>query len=186
MRARHWSISPLWLAAAIVLSVGTLFSLRSPAGQAITLAAPEFTHQEGGDWINSAPLSIRDLRGKVVLLDFWTFGCWNCTRSIPWLHDLEERFTGQDFIIVGIHTPEFQHEKNPDNVRRKVKELEITHPVMMDNDFSYWNALGTRYWPTFYLIDKQGQVRWRHIGETRIGSDADREMERQIQALLGE
>ena len=115
--------------------------------------APEFTHRDAGSWINSPPLSIVDLRGKVVLLDIWTFDCWNCYRSFPWLKSVEERFEAEGLQVIGIHTPEFDHERVRGSIEKKVKEFGLPHPVMIDNDFSYWNALGNRFWPSYYLVD---------------------------------
>ena len=131
--------------------------------------APEFTSSSPADWINSEPLKISDLAGSVVLLDVWTFDCWNCYRSIPWLLSLEERFGEQGFRIVGIHSPEFKHERKRDNVEARVEHFGIEHPVMMDNDFAYWRALDNRYWPAFYLIDRQGRLRAHFVGETHAG-----------------
>ncbi|MES9870085.1 MAG: redoxin family protein [Sedimenticola sp.] len=148
--------------------------------------APEFTHTAFEDWLNSVPITLASLKGKVVMLDFWTFDCWNCYRSFPWLHSVEEKFKDQPFQVVGVHTPEFQHERKRANVEKKIKKFKLTHPVMMDNDFSYWNATGTRYWPSFYLVDKQGQLRYLFIGETHIGEKRAEEVEKAIAALLAE
>ncbi len=147
-------------------------------------AAPELTHGDPQNWINSPPLTLEDLKGKVVLLDFWTYGCWNCYRSFPWLNELEERLKGQDFQVIGVHTPEFVHEKNPTQVSRKTREFGLGHPIMLDNDFSFWRAMNNLHWPTFYLIDKTGQVRAQYIGEIRAGDDTARRIEAQIDQLL--
>jgi thiol-disulfide isomerase/thioredoxin len=111
--------------------------------------APDFTRQDAFAWINSKPLTLRDLRGKVVLLDFWTFDCWNCYRSFPWLKSLEGRFESKGLRVIGVHTPEFAHEKVKSNVMAKIKEFGLHRPVMMDNDFAYWNAMGNRFWPAY-------------------------------------
>lgn len=150
------------------------------------LLAPEFTQQEPAFWLNSEPLYLKQLRGKVVLLDFWTFDCWNCYRSFPWLHKLEEGLADSEFKVIGIHTPEFAHEKVRANLVVKIDEFKIKHPVMMDNDFLYWQAMGNRYWPTFYILDKQGRVRSVHIGETHEGSRQALQIERNIRDLLRE
>lgn len=156
------------------------------AGKEKNFPAPEFTHDETANWLNSPPLSIKDLRGKVILFDFWTFDCWNCTRSIPWLKELEAQFSDKALAVIGIHTPEFQHERKLSLVQDKVKFFGLNHPIMLDNDFSYWNALGTSYWPTFYLIDKKGQVRYAYIGETHMGDKNAGDIERMINQLLAE
>lgn len=148
--------------------------------------APEFTHADEADWINSAPLKLTDLQGKVVLVDFWTYGCWNCKRSIPWIKDVRSRFADDGLVVIGVHTPEFKYEKDRAGVREEVAKLELRHPVMMDNDFSYWNAMGNRYWPTFYLLDKSGRVRQQVIGEIRPMDDNARKLENRIRALLAE
>lgn len=148
--------------------------------------APDFTHVDAADWINSRPLNLAELEGRVVLLDFWTYGCWNCTRSFPWVKELERRFEGRGLVVIGVHTPEFKHEKNVFRVREQVAKLGLVHPVMVDNDFTYWNAMNNRYWPTFYLIDKSGQVRDRVIGEIHSEDERAAKFEDQIQSLLAE
>ena len=148
--------------------------------------APEFTHSKAQDWINTKPLKLADLEGKVILVDFWSYGCWNCYRSFPWLKNLEARFKNDDLIVVGVHSPEFEHEKNRQQVSVKVKEFGLDHPVMIDNDFSYWKAMNNRYWPTFYLIDKAGQVRASYIGETHDGDNNAKAIEQKIVQLLKE
>ena len=148
--------------------------------------APRFNQNNPEAWINSAPLDWQQLQGKVVLLDFWTFGCWNCYRSFPWLNATEKRFSEQGFIVIGVHTPEFEHEKSRAGVVEKTQEFDIKHPVMMDNDYALWRAMGNRYWPTFYLVDKKGRIRAHYIGETHIGDSQANEIERQIALLLKE
>ena len=150
------------------------------------LPAPDFTQQSEHGWINSKPLSLNQLRGRVVLLDFWTFDCWNCYRSFPWLRELEHKLAEEPFTVVGIHTPEFSHERVRENVEAKVKEFKLRHPVMMDNEFIYWQAMGNRYWPTFYILDKQGQVRSVYIGETHSDSEQAKAIEADIRELLSE
>ena len=148
--------------------------------------APEFTQTDPDAWLGSEPLKIADLRGKVVLLDFWTFGCWNCYRSFPWLNALEETYKDADFQVIGIHTPEFEHEKVRENIVEKIKEFDLKHPSMMDNDFAYWKKIGNRYWPTYYLIDKTGSIRHVFIGETHAGTPKAIEVESAIKSLLTE
>lgn len=148
-------------------------------------AAPEFTHTAPADWLNSKPLTWAELRGKVVLIDVWTFDCWNCHRSIPWLHTLDEKFP-KDFRIIGVHTPELPQEYVLANVQAKLTEFKITTPVMLDNDYSYWKALNNRYWPAFYVVDKQGRIRGRFIGETHEADANARRIEAAIRAVLQE
>lgn len=147
---------------------------------------PEFTNSAAGEWFNSEPLSVADLRGKVVLLDFWAFECWNCYRSFPWLNALEKRLAGEDFEVIGVHSPEFERERDPQRVADKIREFELRHPVMMDNDFRYWRALNNRYWPAYYLVDKRGVIRHLHVGETHEGTPRAMLIEEQIRELLAE
>ena len=148
--------------------------------------APEFSHHREESWLNSAPLKIADLAGKVVLLDFWTFDCWNCYRSFPWLRALESRLEPKGLQVIGVHSPEFEHEKVRDNVVRKIAEFGLKHPVMIDNDFSYWRTMGNRYWPAFYIIDKRGRVRAVFAGETHQGDRQAEAIEDLLLQLLSE
>lgn len=149
-------------------------------------AAPEFTATAASDWLNSAPLTLAGLRGQVVLLDVWALECLNCHRSVPWLLELEKRHAGRGLRVIGVHTPEFEHEKDRAAVVRKVQELGLDHPVMLDHDAGYWKALANRYWPTFYLVDRQGRVRGVYIGEMRETRPEARALETQLAALLEE
>jgi len=145
---------------------------------------PEFTQVDPAAWINSKPLSIEDLRGKVILIDVWTYGCWNCYMSFPWLRALEDKFSEQDFQVIGIHSPEFDHEKERDNVVKKVEEFMLHHPVMMDNNHAYWRSLRNRYWPAYYIVDKKGNIRDALIGETHAGDRNAKKIEKLITKLL--
>jgi thiol-disulfide isomerase/thioredoxin len=147
---------------------------------------PEFTTQNAADWLNSQPLTTADLRGRVVLVDIWTFGCWNCYRSFPWLNALEDRLADRPFSVIGIHSPEFDHERDRSRVLDKMAEFSLRHPVMLDNDFAFWRALNNRYWPAFYLVDKQGVIRYVHVGETHEGDARAIDIERQLNLLLDE
>ena len=148
--------------------------------------APEFTHGGDQEWINSHPLTIKGLRGKVILIDFWTFDCWNCYRSFPWLRALEARLKTEDFRVIGVHTPEFDHEKIRRNIVDKVAQFDLHHPVMIDNDYSYWQAMQNHYWPAFYLIDRTGYIRAVYYGETHAGDRQAIAIEKMIQHLLNE
>ncbi|MCB1784699.1 MAG: redoxin family protein [Chromatiaceae bacterium] len=147
---------------------------------------PEFTTTRAEHWFNSPPLSVHDLRGQVLLVDVWTYDCWNCYRSFPWLRDLEQRYADRGLRVIGIHSPEFDHERDADRVAAKIAEFELHHPVMMDNDFAYWRALGNRYWPAYYLVDRRGRIRASFVGETHAGDARARQVEEQIRALLAE
>jgi cytochrome c biogenesis protein CcdA/thiol-disulfide isomerase/thioredoxin len=117
------------------------------------------------DWINSKPLSIPELRGKVVLLDFWTYSCINCIRTFPYLHQWNERYGDKGLVIIGVHTPEFEFEKDFKNVEAAVKRFDIRYPVALDNHYKTWLAYSNSYWPAHYLIDQNGIVRQVHFGE---------------------
>ena len=132
-------------------------------------------------WFNSEPLNSEMLRGKVVLVDFWTYSCINCLRTLPYLKAWNEKYRDQGLVIIGVHAPEFAFEKDQHNVEQAIRDLGITYPVAMDNQFTIWNAYHNRYWPAHYLIDAQGQIREQHFGE-----GAYRETEQMIQALLKE
>ncbi len=177
-----WGLAAACLAALLSTSLWTAGARQSDA----PWDAPELTHVEPQNWINSEPLRLGDLKGSVVLVDFWTYGCWNCFRSFPWLTALEDRLQGQAFQVLGVHTPEFVHEKDRAQVLRKTREFGITHPVMIDNDFSYWKAMNNHYWPTFYLIDKTGRVRAKYVGEVHDGDPTAKQIEAQIDRLLQE
>lgn len=136
---------------------------------------------QGGEWFNSAPLTLTELRGKVVLIDFWTYSCINCQRTFPYLRDWWEKYEDDGLVIIGVHAPEFEFEKNPDNVAEAIEDFDLRYPVMQDNEFKTWRAYKNRYWPAKYLIDKEGYIRYKHFGE-----GAYDETERIIQELLKE
>lgn len=165
---------------AFMLSLLALSSLQ--AGHEEEL--PEFTGTSAAVWINSAPLKKADLRGKVVLLEVWAFDCRNCSRSAPWLNSLRQKWPGAQFVVVGVHTPEFEHEKDRTKLEKSMRRQGVRHAVMMDNDYAYWGSLHNRYWPTFYLADKTGVIRSVFIGETHAGDAQARAIEQQIAELL--
>lgn len=134
-----------------------------------------------GDWINSEPLKLKDLRGRVVLIDFWTFGCYNCRNTLPFIKGWHDRYRDKGLTVIGVHSPEFDYEKKVENLRREVASLGIRYPVVSDNDYHTWDAYNVGAWPTIFLLDKQGRIRWMHVGE----GDYD-EAERLIQKLLAE
>ena len=125
--------------------------------------APEF--QGISSYINSNGTKLSDLKGKVVLVDFWTYSCINCIRTLPHLVDWNQKYSDKGLVIVGIHSPEFEFEKNMDNVKKAVTRFGIKYPVLLDNDHDTWNAFHNSYWPRKYLIDAEGFIRYDHIGE---------------------
>jgi cytochrome c biogenesis protein CcdA/thiol-disulfide isomerase/thioredoxin len=132
-------------------------------------------------WISTSPLTPASLRGKVVLVDFWTYSCINCLRTLPYIKAWNEKYKDSGLVIIGVHTPEFAFEKDEANVRKAVKDLGITYPVAMDNDYSIWRSFNNEYWPADYFIDATGHIRFHHFGE-----GAYEESEQWIRALLGE
>jgi thiol-disulfide isomerase/thioredoxin len=136
------------------------------------------------EWINSRPLRFKALRGKVVLVEFWTFDCINCLRSAAWVKKVASEKSDRGLVVVGVHTPELPQERDVSNVRNAVRKLGIEYPVMIDGDYSYWNAMGNRYWPAFYLIDTDGRLRSTAIGEMHIGKARALQLERMIDELL--
>ncbi len=141
--------------------------------------APELI--EGGEWFNTAPLKIADLKGKVVLVDFWTYTCINCIRTLPYLKSWHEKYADKGFVIIGVHTPEFAFERAEKNVRRAIDDFAISYPVMQDNEYATWQAFDNQYWPAKYLIDKDGYIRYTHFGEGEYDTT-----EKKIQELLQE
>jgi cytochrome c biogenesis protein CcdA/thiol-disulfide isomerase/thioredoxin len=130
-------------------------------------------------WLNSPPLNLDKLRGHVVLVEFWTFACVNCLHTVPHIERWHRRFQSQGLVVIGVHTPEFAFERDPAQVRAAVARLGISYPVALDNDYATWQAWHNAAWPALYLIDTQGRIVWRHVGE---GDDAL--IEARIQALL--
>jgi thiol-disulfide isomerase/thioredoxin len=134
-----------------------------------------------GPWYNSAPLTLAELRGKVVLVDFWTYSCINCVRTLPHMRELWARYHDQPFVIVGVHAPEFVFEKSPANVADAIKRHQLGYPIAQDNDFGTWKAFNNHYWPAKYLVDAQGVIRYTHFGEGE-----DEATDAAIRSLLAE
>jgi thiol-disulfide isomerase/thioredoxin len=131
------------------------------------------------EWLNSNPLKPSDLKGSVVLVQFWTFACINCQRTLPYIVQWHRQYASRGLKIIGVHTPEFPFERKTSNVREALKKHQITYPVPLDNDFKTWNAFNNQYWPHLFLADRQGIIVYDHIGE-----GAYSETERTIQKLL--
>ena len=132
-------------------------------------------------WLNSPPLDRAALKGKVVLVDFWTYDCINCQRSLPYVNRWAKRYADQGLVVIGVHTPEYDYENEIDNVREQVTRLGIEYPVAIDNRYAIWNAFGNQFWPAHYFVDAQGQVRFVHFGEGAYDAQ-----EQVIQQLLAE
>lgn len=172
----------------VAAGVSAFVSYQGPAGETAS-STPDLSNlQDYGHaanfvgiagWINSPPLNITGLRGKVVLVDFWTYSCINCIRTIPYLNEWYAKYGGNGFVIVGVHTPEFSFERNYTNVLSAVRQFGIKYPVALDSNYSTWNAYNNRFWPADYLIDKNGNIRDVHVGEGGYNST-----EETIQELL--
>ncbi|MCK1393426.1 thioredoxin family protein [Bradyrhizobium sp. 1] len=140
-------------------------------------AAPDFAGIS--NWFNSKPLNIAGLRGKVVLVDFWTYGCVNCVNTLPHVTELYAKYKDKGLIVVGVHTPEFPFERSASNVQAALKRHGITYPVAQDNDSRTWDAYSNRYWPAQYIIDQNGKIVFQHEGEGRYD-----EIDRTVAKLL--
>ena len=175
------------LASAVGAPIVTLAQDKTPA-QPIARAAiklpveGEFPSLAGAtEWLNSPPLSAGGLRGKVVLIDVWTYTCINWLRTLPYIRAWAEKYKNQGLVVIGVHSPEFAFEHNVDNVRRQAKDMRVDYPIAIDNDFTLWRALNNNYWPALYLVDAQGRIRYHHFGEGEYDKS-----ERAIQQLLTE
>ena len=156
---------------------GALSAAAAAGDSAAGPVAPEFKGIE--QWINSEPLTLSQLRGSVVLVEFWTRDCINCIHVMPYIKQWHARYRSQGLVVVGVHTPEYEREKVPANVQASVQRFGLDYPIALDNDYQTWNAYGNRFWPALYLIDAQGHIVYRHYGEGRY-----KETEQRIQDLL--
>ena len=166
-------------AAAARLSGANIPPCEGSRGGRVGNCAPEFAGTQ--EWINSEPLTMDSLRGKVVLIDFWTYTCVNCIRTLPFLREWYDRYSDEGLVIVGVHTPEFDFEKIYENVVDATVNEGVAWPVVQDNEFSVWRSYSNRYWPAKYLIDQTGKIRYTHFGEGKYG-----ETEEMIRQLLEE
>jgi thiol-disulfide isomerase/thioredoxin len=170
-RLKNLAITTLFVATA---ATGTTAFAGSPKSG---VTAPEFTgiHK----WLNSDPLTMQQLRGQVVLVDFWTYTCINCINTLPYVKSWNQKYKDQGLAVIGVHTPEYPFERDTDNVKTAIKRFGITYPVAQDNQYATWSVYNNQYWPAVYLIDKKGQVVYSHFGEGNYA-----ETEAKIQALL--
>src|SRR2546429_3688746 len=163
-------------------SIQHLFPFRHPGG---TNGLPVEGHMPSlsgaTGWLNSEPLTTESLRGKVVLVDFWTYTCINWLRTLPYVRAWAEKYRDQGLVVIGAHTPEFEFEKDIDNVRRAVQGMQVAYPVAVDSEQAIWRAFSNNAWPAIYLIDAQGSVRYTHLGEGEY-----ERTEKMIQQLLAE
>ncbi|MFQ5724548.1 MAG: redoxin domain-containing protein [Terriglobia bacterium] len=174
----RWRVAALAAGGALLAALGAAAQW---AGEVKPRKAPALPENQ---WLNTPenePLKIEELRGKVVLVEFWTFDCSNCRHALPYVKDWHRRYAEQGLVIVGLHSPEFDFERPLENVARAVEELGIEYPVALDNDFAAWRRYRNQYWPAMYLVDSEGRIVYQAIGE---GSYA--RTERKIQELLQE
>jgi thiol-disulfide isomerase/thioredoxin len=150
----------------------------SAADRLANVAAPSI---EAANWLNTGPLDNASLKGKVFLLEFWTYGCYNCRNVEPYIKKWHAQYQQQGFEVIAVHSPEFAHEADISKVSAYLKRNGITYPVAIDNDFAIWKRYANRYWPAMYLIDKQGMIRYYHFGEGRYAAT-----EAMIRSLLQE
>ena len=149
-----------------------------PTEGRVGVPAPEITNDT---WLNSQPLHLEDLRGKVVMVEFWTFGCWNCRNIEPYVKEWHNKYADQGLVVIAIHSPEFRYEHDVNKVQNYIREHQLPYAVPIDNEFKTWKQYKNRYWPTLYLIDKHGTIQYIKIGE-----GAYEQTEQEIQRLLGE
>ena len=174
---------------AAVAALGTVWmttpgSAQNPA--TLSSVAPELS---GGPWLNTPgdkPITLASRKGKVTIVEFWTFGCSNCQANLPSYARLQKQFEKQDVTIIGVHTPETSNERDPKNVARRVKELGITYPVLLDASGENWRRWNQQYWPAIYLVDKKGRVRSRWIGEFGGQEAGEKTMAKLVEKLLAE
>jgi len=169
--------APLKTLATVAMLATTAIASAGPLRNATP--APEFTGID--KWLNSEPLSMKQLKGKVVLVDFWTYTCINCINTLPYVKSWHQKYKDQGLVVVGVHTPEFPFERNTDNVKTAMKRFDIQYPVAQDNRYATWSAYNNRYWPAVYLIDKKGNVVYSHFGEGQYA-----ETEATIKSLLAQ
>ncbi|NNG23331.1 thioredoxin family protein [Telluria aromaticivorans] len=179
IRAAVWTFATACALAALVAATSPTSAADGPGALQVEGKAPGFAGAT--TWLNSAPLGPAQLRGKVVLVDFWTYSCINCIRTIPYVRAWAQKYRDQGLAVVGVHTPEFRFEEDLANVNAALKRFQIDFPVAVDSRHAIWRAWGNRYWPAYYLVDGAGRIRYHQFGE----GDFDK-MERAIQALLAE
>ncbi|MDI1260453.1 cytochrome c biogenesis protein DipZ [Aquabacterium sp.] len=172
-QASAW-VSRAWSSKASHPPSSTALSANAQRSQPL---APEFTGIE--QWLNSPPITMKALRGRVVLVDFWTHACVNCVRTLPHIQRWHERYAEQGLVVVGVHTPEFAFERSTESVRQAIRRHGLSYPVAQDNRYQTWSAYANQYWPAVYLVDRQGRIVFTHFGE---GDEAD--IEQRIQQLL--
>src|SRR6476619_7473577 len=182
MLTSHFSVAAM-LIGSVGLVVGLAAGPRNPTTAMARLPVEgEMPSLAGATkWLNSRPLSPESLRGKVVLIDIWTYTCINWLRTLPYVRGWATRYKGHGLVVIGVHSPEFPFEKVVENVRRSAKEMRVDYPIAVDSDHGVWRAFNNQYWPALYLIDAKGRIRFHQFGEGEY-----EQTERVIQQLLAE
>ncbi len=170
---------PLALLACAVSGIAPRLDSRPAAPLPVEAVHPSLSGATG--WLNSPPLTLEGLRGKVVLVDFWTYSCINCLRTLPYVRAWEHTYASQGLVVIGVHAPEFEFEHDPQRVRKALQDLDADWPVAIDDDFAIWHSFRNQAWPALYFIDAQGRVRHHQLGEGRYA-----ESEQVIRSLLAE
>ena len=182
--AHQWSAHAKF--AAFAIAAAGLFVTPALAAEqgALRIAA---AHRQAPDfvgisqWLNSGALHIADLRGKVVVVNFWTYGCYNCVNTLPHVVKLYEKYKDRGFVVIGVHTPEFPFERSTSNVQTAIKRHGIRYPVALDNGYATWKSYSNQYWPAQYIVDRHGNIVFSHAGEGAYDT-----IDRTVQRLLGE
>src|SRR5438034_4604467 len=180
-RRRFLATAAMTVAAAQLGMIGSANAQSSTTKPQLPIEGELPSLDSATEWINSPPLTAAGLRGKVVLIDFWTYTCINWLRSLPYVREWAEKYKDQGLVVIGVHAPEFAFEKNLDNVRRAAKDMRVDYPIAIDNDHAIWRAFKNEYWPALYFVDAQGRIRHHHFGEGEY-----EQSERIIQQLLAE
>jgi thiol-disulfide isomerase/thioredoxin len=179
LRAKPFMLAAVAAVLWAAIASGTVAETQEPPG--IIGSSPLYGLSGATDWINSKPLTAKQLKGKVVLVDFWTYSCINCLRAVPYVRAWAEKYKDSGLVVIGVHTPEFGFEKELPKVQKAVQKFGITYPVALDSNYAIWNAFHNEYWPAHYFIDVNGKVRHEHFGEGEY-----HQSERWIQDLLQE
>ncbi len=174
---RHFGYSQMRIVLLIVVCGLAWIGFISSAQARIGIEAPEISNPV---WLNSEPLRLADLRGKVVMVEFWTFGCWNCRNIEPYVKAWHEKYAEDGLVVIAIHSPEFQYEHDVSKVQDYIDEKQLAYAVPIDNEFKTWRKFRNRYWPTLYLIDKEGVIQYSKIGEGGYET-TEKEIERLLQ-----
>lgn len=156
----------------LALSAALLAALSLAAGGAAGPAGSPREALAAETWVGGDPIPAEALRGRPVLVSFWTFGCVNCVRTVPAVRALHDRYAPKGLVVLGVHSPEFDRERDAEAVRRECARLGVTWPSLIDNDFRIWRAFRNAYWPSLYLLDGEGKVVWSHVGELHEGTPA--------------